>query len=73
MSFKVISFFSSVGHFVWLSGTVWANLEEGLMKEIRVKLLRNWARSAGDVVCKLFYIYSSGGHFVRRSQTVWTF
>ena len=50
MSCKVISIFSSGGHFVWLSGTVWANLVEGHIRDTRVKLFRNLAGSAGDVV-----------------------
>ena len=50
MSFNVISIFSSGSHFVWLSGTVWANLVEGLIREIRVKLFRIWAKNAGDFI-----------------------
>ena len=39
MPFKNFSIFSSGGHFVWWSGTVWATLVVGLMRNHSVKLL----------------------------------
>ena len=51
MSFKDISYLSSVGPFVWWSGTICAILVDGIMRNFSVKLFGIWTRgSGGDAV-----------------------
>ena len=48
---KIFLIWSSVGLFVQQSGTICANLVEGIMKNTSVNLFRIWASgSGGDVV-----------------------
>ena len=60
-----LSIFSSGFHFVWWSGTVWAILVEGLLKNNRINYF-------GPAIQKMLFlsIFSSGGHFIRWSGTV---
>ena len=49
MRFKIISFLSSGGYYVWQASTVWAILIEGLTRKMCVKLFDIRATSLGDV------------------------
>ena len=50
MSLKGFSIFSSGGHFVQLSGTIFAILVEGHSRDIPVKLFQNLLTGLGEDV-----------------------
>ena len=47
---KIILIWSYGGLFVWLSGTIYATLKEGIIENIHVKLYESWTSGLGGVV-----------------------
>ena len=55
--FFFFSIFSTGGHLVWQSRTVWAILEEGCLSKIPVKLFQNPSICLGGEVIKSFFVW----------------
>ena len=70
MLFEVFSVFSSGGHFVQRSGTVWVSLVEDLLRN---NLLFGWICPVvtEETLFEVFSSFSSGGHFLKWCRTIW--
>ena len=53
----LVSIYSSGGHFVQCSGTIWANLVEGKPRNISVKLLQNLSTDLAEEVVKSLFLF----------------
>ena len=53
--------FSSGGHFVWLSETVWAILVEGLIRDSWVQF---WPDARKEISFRCVFYFRKGGHFL---------
>ena len=69
MSLKGFSIFSSGGHFLQPSTTIFAYLVEGHSRNISMKLFED-PLSKEQISFKSFSIFSSGSHLVYQSGTI---